>query len=769
MFLGMSVWQRLDAITASDHWAAAGWTMLHFLWLGTLLALLLAALRPFLRHLQADLRYLIHLAFFALLTLLPAGIFFYTLDRTPPFAQVIVTADTPAAAHTLSDYAINVQPRAAVPVATPAPSLYDSLQSKLSLAASKLPWLYFTGAPLALILLAAGVAGGNRLRRQSMPLEDSSILDLFDRLTHDLAIARPVTLALCDRVVSPLLIGIVRPVILLPPSALAQLTLEQLEMILLHELAHVRRWDNLVNLLQRLAEGLLFFHPAVWIVSRQVRLERERCCDAAVLARTGSPVQYIETLASFAMPGVAPRYAAAAMANHQLVARIRTILNLEDRTMFLSRRTFTCAAAAVVTGLSLVVAYGQQPPATTGATDAIELTAEPVPNTDYILLQGDVHVLADQTKDDLLLERLSELRRAYLDANKAVPAELQRLEDQTKANHARYGRLSNARSYLGVATQLASKRRWGPEQATGAPDVAEAGDNPSAWASLTEDGQAEGLELTYKQPVEAAAILIHESFNPGAVSGVSVVGPDKKQIRVFNGQSSTLGREKGVMVVSLPKPISISKVLLSIDSQRVPGWNEIDAVGLLDARTGEIHWATSATASSTYAEQPAAQNPAAQSAMGGLRGYNTRKNADASVERLQAENQELRKMIQEQRSAMERQEKMLRDLQRAIESLNDGQVNPLNQPHIPGSGTRERSNRSGLRSRPGGFNPVGPARTPELSETHIDILTPQAEIEFTPVRPAAPTMPTGPATPAEPTRSTDPVEPATPAQPRELQ
>ena len=72
---------------------------------------------------------------------------------------------------------------------------------------------------------------------------------------------------------APSLLGIVRPLILLPPAALSGWSVEQLEMVLLHELAHLRRWDNLVNLLQRVLESLLFFHPVVWWLSGWVRLD----------------------------------------------------------------------------------------------------------------------------------------------------------------------------------------------------------------------------------------------------------------------------------------------------------------------------------------------------------------------------------------------------------------------------------------------------------------------------------------------------------------
>ena len=116
-------------------------------------------------------------------------------------------------------------------------------------------------------------------------------------------ITRHVDLAVCDRLVTPVLVGVVRPLILLPAAAMSGWSAEQFEMVLLHELAHVRRWDNLVNLIQRLVESALFFHPAVWIVSGWVRKEREHCCDEIVVRQTGKARAYVETLLTLSTSG----------------------------------------------------------------------------------------------------------------------------------------------------------------------------------------------------------------------------------------------------------------------------------------------------------------------------------------------------------------------------------------------------------------------------------------------------------------------------------
>src|SRR5262249_35280740 len=153
----------------------------------------------------------------------------------------------------------------------------------------RLPWVWLAGSPITFAWLAIGLAGAERLRRSGIAASDAELPQLCRRLARELGIARDVGVAVCERLAVPVLGGLVRPLILLPAAALPGWETEQLEMIFLHELAHVRRWDNLVNLIQRLVESVLFFHPAVWIVSGWVRLEREHCCDALVVARTGRP------------------------------------------------------------------------------------------------------------------------------------------------------------------------------------------------------------------------------------------------------------------------------------------------------------------------------------------------------------------------------------------------------------------------------------------------------------------------------------------------
>jgi hypothetical protein len=146
------------------------------------------------------------------------------------------------------------------------------------------------------------------------------------------------------------------------------------------------------------------------------------------------------------------------------------------------------------------------------------------------------------------------------------------------------------------------KRAWGPEQATGEPDTQMAGDLETAWASLTEDASDEWLMLEYAEPIVPKEIHVYETFNPGAVIKATAFRLDGSEVEVWKGKDPSAGKDIGVSVLPVKNGFKTARIKLYIDSKNVPGWNEIDAVGLKDDK-GKMFWATAAAASSTYAQQ----------------------------------------------------------------------------------------------------------------------------------------------------------------------
>jgi hypothetical protein len=152
-------------------------------------------------------------------------------------------------------------------------------------------------------------------------------------------------------------------------------------------------------------------------------------------------------------------------------------------------------------------------------------------------------------------------------------------------------------------TAAAEKRPWSADQACGPPDTARAGDFPTAWASRTPDGGEEWLSLTYDPPVEPVAVLIYESCNPGAISTINLYDDQKRLLQPLERPVGPTGDAKRNLVLPVATQLDgkISRIDITLRSQLVTGWNEIDAVGLIDAQ-GQTHWAKTATASSSFAD-----------------------------------------------------------------------------------------------------------------------------------------------------------------------
>jgi hypothetical protein len=144
-----------------------------------------------------------------------------------------------------------------------------------------------------------------------------------------------------------------------------------------------------------------------------------------------------------------------------------------------------------------------------------------------------------------------------------------------------------------------SMRAWGPEQATGAPDSG-AGDQRTAWASQAADAGPEWLEAGFGKAVEIAQVRVLENDNPGAITKIVAVLPAGGEIVIWQGEEPR-ATAPADHVFNAPPGLVAAKIRLHLDTAKVPGWNEIDAVELI-GRDGSRQWAETATASSTYAQ-----------------------------------------------------------------------------------------------------------------------------------------------------------------------
>ncbi len=296
----------LESWVATPLAAALGWTPVHSLWEGGLAAAGLAAALGILRSPRA--RYAVALAALAVML----GGFLCTLALLLPAG----------AGHA----------RVAGPLVFPAWGAGaggdGSGPGNPNLAAA-VPWLapvWMAGVWIFCLAHLAGWFSARRLRRHGVCCAPARWQQEAARWSARLRISRPVLLLESCLAEAPAVVGHFRPVILVPVGLLAGLPAQQVEAILLHELAHIRRCDYLVNLFQRLGEGLLFYHPAAWWISRVIRSEREHCCDDAVVDMSGNAPAYAAALATLEQNRCSGRVPAVAATGGSLVKRIRRLL-----------------------------------------------------------------------------------------------------------------------------------------------------------------------------------------------------------------------------------------------------------------------------------------------------------------------------------------------------------------------------------------------------------------------------------------------------------
>src|SRR5580700_5134872 len=272
-----------------------GWTLIHFLWQGALLAIVMAGALRWVAG--ADHRYGVALATLVAMSLAPLVTFAYlsSSQYAPEHSSVVAATGLLTALRS-------------------SPNLW-----KTGTVAGHPDW---NSAEIVALAWLAGVfffslraAGGwwmlRRLRQRCRELAPEPILSMCLALRERMGIRRVVHFCASTAVEAPAVLGWFRPIVLLPLASLSGLSLEQLEAVIAHELAHIQRLDAFVNLLQVAVETLLFYHPAVWWVNRVIRTEREHCCDDVAVEVRGDALDYARALALMEERRLLPEFALA--------------------------------------------------------------------------------------------------------------------------------------------------------------------------------------------------------------------------------------------------------------------------------------------------------------------------------------------------------------------------------------------------------------------------------------------------------------------------
>jgi len=321
---------------------ALAWALIHFVWQGALIGLAtVAALRLF--RFAPPTRYAIGVLALAAMALVPLATFGLAAgsiaSETAYVAAPAGSFTPPASAESSGSVTSEAFVLRSEPDSSPAGVERGASLTPLVLGV----WLI--GVSVLSVRLIGGWFVARRLTRRAVRPASPELESLAQRISGRLALDRVVRVLESSAVAVPMLVGWLRPVVLLPASALSGLTPTQIEALLAHELAHIRRHDYLVNLLQSVVETLLFYHPAVWWVSRQVCRDRENCCDDLAVG-VCDRLEYVSALANLAAMTAVPRPALAAT-DGSLVSRVRRLLSPETDNQ-MPRTSGWVAASAIV-------------------------------------------------------------------------------------------------------------------------------------------------------------------------------------------------------------------------------------------------------------------------------------------------------------------------------------------------------------------------------------------------------------------------------------
>ena len=328
---------------------AIGWALLHLLWQATIVAGMLAAVLALIPRQSANARYSAACGALGLVFALFIATTWRAYDPAVTPVSAAPLSESQAAKITVTNVPV-------VLAAIAADTWRDRMLSMVASARQSLPSivaLWLTGVVFLSSRLLLSWMRARRLANTNAQPANVQWQRVARRLSDALGLRRAVRLLESAAVEVPSVIGMLRPVILLPASTLTGLTPAQIEMVLAHELAHIRRHDFFVNLLQAVAETLMFYHPAVWWMSRRVRIERENCCDDMAVAVCGNPLQYAKALTRLEELRSAPSLLVAANGG-SLLDRIRRIAGGRAESNAVSARW----AAAMITLIVLAVGVG---------------------------------------------------------------------------------------------------------------------------------------------------------------------------------------------------------------------------------------------------------------------------------------------------------------------------------------------------------------------------------------------------------------------------
>ncbi len=323
------------------------WTLIHSLWIGLIIALLCGTVIAATRKSAAALRYRL-LCGLLVLFLCAIGVTYYLEASSEPSYNVV-------------GHAQNILLKAPSNVAANAliipqnQTFLDSVQAFLNQKANiiVLVWLLFF--ILKSLKMVSGLLYIQRIRNYKTHPVTEELKHKIEQLGSQMGIRQTVRLVQSELVKVPVAVGWLKPMILLPLGIALQLTPEQLDGILWHELAHIHRRDYLVNILQGLVETVFFFNPGLLWLSSLIRTEREACCDDMVLSRMNRKANYLEALLSFGYGEF--KHAGLAMSigsGNQLRDRLKRMISQENKRLSVAEKTVLAVGLVLLSAFTTI-------------------------------------------------------------------------------------------------------------------------------------------------------------------------------------------------------------------------------------------------------------------------------------------------------------------------------------------------------------------------------------------------------------------------------
>ena len=328
---------------------ALGWTLLHAIWQGFALVFPAALILHLLRNQSSSLRYRVSVLTLLAQLLLSAATFIWyykPMATTLPAATFVSTGQP--------------MPMRWQTIAQTIP-WHQQMQQFLEIHLNQFVLIYLIGVVLFGLRLAGGWLYLQRLSHRATQPTTVVWAHLTDKLRAAMAIRAVVQVRESARIAVPMVVGVLTPVLLLPIGLATQLTTREIEAVLAHELAHIKRYDYGVNLLQSVVEVLYFFHPALWWLSARVREEREHCCDdlavqvcggdGRILAQALARVEELRLIQTNQAPVLAMAFASK---RRQLLHRVRRMLGVPTRP-FVSNSSLAGLTLATILLMSISV------------------------------------------------------------------------------------------------------------------------------------------------------------------------------------------------------------------------------------------------------------------------------------------------------------------------------------------------------------------------------------------------------------------------------